>query len=29
MIEEVLASLSHGTAIDVEPGSEREPDAPY
>ncbi len=29
MIDEVLASLSHSTPTDVEPGSEREPDAPY
>jgi CRP-like cAMP-binding protein len=29
MIDEVLASLSHATPLDVEPGSEREPDAPY
>ena len=29
MIHEVLASLSHATPTDVEPGSEREPDAPY
>jgi CRP-like cAMP-binding protein len=29
MIHEVLASLSHTAPIDVEPGSEREPDAPY
>jgi CRP-like cAMP-binding protein len=29
MIDEVLASLSHATPIAVEPGSEREPDAPY
>jgi CRP-like cAMP-binding protein len=29
MIDEVLASLSHSAPIDVEPGSEREPDAPY
>ena len=29
MIDEVLSSLSHSAPIDVEPGSEREPDAPY
>ncbi|MEY2451876.1 MAG: family transcriptional regulator, cyclic receptor protein [Acidimicrobiaceae bacterium] len=29
MIDEVLASLAHATPIDIEPGSEREPDAPY
>jgi CRP-like cAMP-binding protein len=29
MIDEVLASLSHSAPIDIEPGSEREPDAPY
>ena len=29
MIEEVLASLSHTATVEVEPGSEREPDAPY
>jgi len=29
MVDEVLASLSHSTPSDVEPGSEREPDAPY
>jgi CRP-like cAMP-binding protein len=29
MIDEVLASLSHAKPIDIEPGSEREPDAPY
>lgn len=29
MIDEVLASLSHTPALDIEPGSEREPDAPY
>jgi hypothetical protein len=29
MVDEVLASLSHSAPSDVEPGSEREPDAPY
>jgi CRP-like cAMP-binding protein len=29
MIDEVLSSLSHAKPIDIEPGSEREPDAPY
>jgi CRP/FNR family transcriptional regulator, cyclic AMP receptor protein len=29
MIDEVLASLSHSAPLDIEPGSEREPDAPY
>jgi CRP/FNR family cyclic AMP-dependent transcriptional regulator len=29
MIDQVLASLSQATPIDIEPGSEREPDAPY
>lgn len=29
MVDEVLASLSHSAPRDVEPGSEREPDAPY
>ena len=29
MIDEVLASLSHAAPLEVEPGSEREPDAPY
>jgi CRP-like cAMP-binding protein len=29
MIDEVLASLSHSAPLDLEPGSEREPDAPY
>jgi CRP-like cAMP-binding protein len=29
MIDEVLASLSNATPVDIEPGSEREPDAPY
>jgi CRP-like cAMP-binding protein len=29
MIDEVLASLSHSAPVDVEPGSDREPDAPY
>lgn len=29
MIDEVLASLAHATPVDIEPGSEREPDAPY
>ena len=29
MIDEVLASLAHAAPVEVEPGSEREPDAPY
>jgi CRP-like cAMP-binding protein len=29
MIDEVLASLSQATPVDIEPGSEREPDPPY
>src|SRR3954451_1270092 len=29
MIDEVLSSLSHAKPIDIEPGSEREPAAPY
>jgi CRP/FNR family cyclic AMP-dependent transcriptional regulator len=29
MIDEVLATLAHAAPVDVEPGSEREPDAPY
>jgi CRP-like cAMP-binding protein len=29
MIDEVLASLSHHAPREVEPGSDREPDAPY
>lgn len=29
MIDEVLASLSHSAPTEIEPGSEREPDAPY
>ena len=29
MIDEVLASLSHSPRVEVDPGSERETDAPY
>jgi CRP-like cAMP-binding protein len=29
MIDEVLTSLAHSPRLDIEPGSEREPDAPY
>jgi CRP/FNR family transcriptional regulator, cyclic AMP receptor protein len=29
MIDEVLASLAHSAPLELEPGSEREPDAPY